>query len=173
MPSRPTENKRLERKSRLNVFSVYSEQPDVELLMQSVAERLKRFEAGEGGSREIATLSLYPVGWEDQDTERNVELLIAQWDIDSSEIIHSTRPALGPAIITFQHAVRRLTWWFLSPIVDQISRFNHSAARVIHSLFRQQSATNQQLNEMTARLAVAERTIVEMAKRIEDLEKAQ
>ena len=152
----------------MNVFSVYSEHADVELLMQSVAERLKRFEAGEGGSHDIAAFSLYPVGWEDQDTERNVELLIAQWDIDSSEIIHSTRPVLGPAIITFQHVVRRLTWWFLNPIVDQISRFNHSAARVIHGLFRQQCYTNQQLNEMATRLAAAENTIAEMAKRIEE-----
>jgi len=147
---------------------VYSEHADVELLMQSVAERLKRFEAGEGGSHDIAAFSLYPVGWEDQDTERNVELLIAQWDIDSSEIIHSTRPVLGPAIITFQHVVRRLTWWFLNPIVDQISRFNHSAARVIHSLFRQQCIINRQLNEMATRLAAAENTIAEMAKRIEE-----
>ena len=152
----------------MNVFSVYSEHADVELLMQSVAERLKRFEAGEGGSHDIAAFSLYPVGWEDQDTERNVELLIAQWDIDSSEIIHSTRPVLGPAIITFQHVVRRLTWWFLNPIVDQISRFNHSAARVIHSLFRQQCIINRQLNEMATRLAAAENTIAEMAKRIEE-----
>lgn len=171
MTSPPTGNKRLERKGRLNVFSVYSEQSDVELLMQSVAERLKRFEAGEGSSREIAAFSLYPVGWEDQDTERNVELLIAQWDIDGSEIIHSTRPVLGPAIITFQHIVRRLTWWFLNPIVDQISRFNHSAVRVIHSLYRQQCATNQQLSDMATRLAAAERTIAELTQRIEELEK--
>ena len=156
-----------------NVFNVRTDKPDVELLMQGVAERLRRFEAGEGGRDEIAALSLYPVGWEDHDAERNVELLIAQWDIDGQEIIHSNRPTLGPAIIAFQKIVRRLSWWFLNPIIDQVSQFNRTAARVIHSLYRQQRDTTQQLGEMAARLEAAERTITEMTKRIEELEKAQ
>lgn len=155
----------------MNIFSVHCEHPDVELLMQGVAERLQRFEAGEGGSREIAAFHLYPVGWEDQDAERNIEFLMAQGDIDSQEIIHSTRPTIGPAIITFQNIVRRLSWWFLDPIVAQVSQFNHTAARAIHSLFRQQSVTSQQLSDMTVRLEAAEGTIAEMARRIEQLER--
>lgn len=157
----------------MNVFSVHSKHPDVELLMQGVAERLQSFEAGEAGGREIAAFSLYPVGWEDQDTERNVELLVAQRDIDSQEIIHSNRPVFGPAIIAFQNLVRRLTWWFLNPVTDQISLFNRTAARVIHSLFRGQRDTTQQLGEMAARLEAAESTIVELTRRIEELEKVR
>jgi Mn-dependent DtxR family transcriptional regulator len=44
---------------------------------------------------------------------------------------------------------------------------------VIYSLYRQQRDTTQQLGEMAARLEAAERTITEMTKRIEELEKAQ
>jgi hypothetical protein len=156
-----------------NIFNVRTAKPDVELLMQGVAERVRRFEAGEGGDREIKVFSLYPVGWEDDDTESNVELLGAQWDIDSQEIIHSNHPIFGPTIIAFQSIVRRLTWWFLNPIIDQISQFNRTAARVIHSLFRQQHDATQQTTEITVRLEAAENTIAEMAKRIEELEKTQ
>ena len=155
-----------------NIFSVRTDKPDVELLMQGVAERLQRFEAGEGGDDEIAAFSLYPVGWQDHETERNVELLVAQWDIDSQEIIYSNRPLFGPAIITFQNIVRRLTWWFLNPVIDQISLFNRTAARVIHSLFREQRDTAQRLGEMAARLEAAESVIARLSRRIEELEKA-
>lgn len=156
-----------------NIFNVRVDKPDVELLMQGVAERLQRFEMGEGSDDEVATFSLYPIGWEDHDAERNLELLIAQWDIDGQEIIHSNRPVLGPAIIAFQKVVRRWSWWFLNPIIDQVSQFNHTAARVIYSLYRQQRDTTQQLGEMAARLEAAESTISEMTKRIEELEKVQ
>ncbi len=155
-----------------NIFSVRVDKPDVELLMQGVAERLQRFEQGQGSDREIAAFGLYPVGWQDGEAERNVELLVAQWDIDSQEIIHSNRPVFGPAIITFQSIVRRLTWWFLNPIVDQISQFNRTAARVIHSLFNQQRDSTQRLSDMSARLEAAESKIAQLTARIEELEKA-
>jgi hypothetical protein len=38
-----------------NVFNVRVDKPDVELLMQGVAERLRRFEMGEGSDDEVAT----------------------------------------------------------------------------------------------------------------------
>ena len=52
--------------------------------------------------------------------------------------IHSTRRTIGPWIIRFQLTVRRATWWFLEPILQQIRAFNRSTARTLDMLAGEQ-----------------------------------
>ena len=65
--------------------------------------------------------------------------LAHQSHIDGNAIIHSTRRTIGPWIIRFQLTVRRATWWFLEPILQQIRAFNRSTARTLDMLAGEQN----------------------------------
>ena len=73
-----------------------------------------------------------------------------QWDVDSSAVIQSTRPGLGPWIIRFQKLVRRLTWWYSEPIVQQIRVFQRNAASTAHGLAQNQHKLLARYEELAA-----------------------
>ncbi len=154
----------------MNIFSVYSEHPDVELLMQQVQEKLQRWERGEG--LEPLQLTALPFGHNDADWEQPVRLLSSQWDIDGGAIIHSTRPVLSRPIIVFQQIVRRLTWWYLEPILQQIRDFHLHTAQSVTGLFRRQQAQANELAEMTERLTRLEHIVHDLSQRLTELEGA-
>lgn len=117
----------------MSVFSVDTEAGDIEAVMDAVADVLRRWE---GGDTAGSSVSLFP-----RQSGRLCEQarqLQAQWNIDATAIIHSTRPRAGPWLVRFQILVRRLTWWFLEPVVQQIRRFQMNAAQVIEGLAQNQ-----------------------------------
>lgn len=79
--------------------------------------------------------------------------LMLRAQVDGNAIIHSTRPRLGPWLIRFQAAVRRVTWWFLEPILQQIRAFQVDSARAIGDLAREQDALQAQISDLRALLA--------------------
>jgi hypothetical protein len=138
----------------MNPFTVSTGLNDIEAVMDAVADALRRWEGG----GELS-LDLSPVSGKDERLGLQAHRLKLQYNIDSNAVIHSTRPGLGPWIIRFQTLVRRLTWWFLEPVVQQIRLFQMNTARVVDGL-----AKNQEL------LASQVAKIEDLVQRVEALE---
>jgi len=117
----------------MSVFSVHTDAGDVEAMMNSVAEALREWERGKS-----LPLDLSMTYDRSHRLAEDAHHLWHQWNLDGNAIVHSMRPRLGPWIIRFQLLVRRLTWWFLEPILQQIRQFQMNAARVIIELARNQ-----------------------------------
>lgn len=152
-----------------NVFSVAVNAKDVEVLMHAVAVALQRWEAGDALMLGLDTVSAIPGEGVSQSALLRLPL---ESQIDSDAIIHSTRATLGPWIIRFQRLVRRLTWWFTEPILQQIRGFQRHAAQAIVSLARDQEALRSRLDELQAddRLAALEKELADLRARIASLE---
>jgi hypothetical protein len=80
--------------------------------------------------------------------------LSTQWSIDSNAIVHSTRPKLGPWIIRFQQTVRRFTWWFTNPLLDQIVTFNSNVVRTINAVQTDLDRVGAETQTQTSRIDV-------------------
>ena len=103
----------------VNIFSVSSEKQDVQMLLGNVAEAIRRWEEGAPPSLDLSIM----LG-ETSKVGQRARQLKGQWNVNGSAIIQSTRPGLGPWIIRFQNLVRKLTWWYLEPIIQQIQVFS-------------------------------------------------
>ena len=117
----------------MSVFNVRANASDVEAMMDSVAEALLDWERGES-----LPLDLSMIYDHSNRLAEDAHNLWYQWNFDGNAVVHSMRPGLGPWIIRFQLLVRRLTWWFLEPILQQIRLFQMNAARLIIELARNQ-----------------------------------
>lgn len=113
----------------MTVFSVETSQEDVELVLRSVGDALRRWEDGD-----MSGLSLSRGHGDSIALLQRARQLRMQARIDRGAIIQSTRPNLGPLIIRFQHLVRRLTWWFTEPILQQVAAYELNSALVIEGL---------------------------------------
>jgi len=154
----------------LNLFSVYSQPPDVESLMRQVEQKLQQWENG----KDLGPLRLtaLPFGRNDADAEQMIGLLSSQWDVNSRAIIHSTRPVLSRPIIVFQRVVRRLTWWYLEPLLQQIRDFHLHVAKSVSHIFRRQQAQGDEFVELVQELKRLDQIILELSQRVGALEKA-
>lgn len=135
----------------MNIFSVSSDTQDIEILLGNTAEALKQWEGGDAPPLDLSIM-LGDAGKLNQQASR----LKGQWNINSWAVIQSTRPGLGPWVIRFQHLVRKLTWWYLEPIIQQIRGFQRNTALTVDGL-----AQNHE--ELL-------RTIAQQAERITELE---
>jgi hypothetical protein len=142
----------------LNIFSVSSDIQDVEVLLGNVAGAVRQWEGGE-----IVSLDLSLMLGEASQASQRAGRLKGQWNLNSWAIIQSTRPGLGPWIIRFQHLVRRATWWYLEPIIQQIRAFQMNAALVMDALAQNQAKALTNSQAQTAELAA-------LQKRVEALE---
>ncbi|MGH2537386.1 MAG: hypothetical protein ACRDHL_08340 [Candidatus Promineifilaceae bacterium] len=113
----------------MNIFNVSTESQDIEALLGQVGDQLRQWE---GGRRQPLDLSLM-LGAAGQGQERAARLK-TQWNLNGAAIVQSSRPRLGPWLIRFQHLVRRLTWWYLEPILLQLRAFQMNAAHTIAGL---------------------------------------
>ena len=113
----------------MNIFSVSSDTQDIEVLLGNVSDTLRQWEGGETPPLDLSIM-LGDAGKLNQQAAR----LKGQWNINSWEIIQSTRPGLGPWVIRFQHLVRKLTWWYLEPIIQQVRGFQRNTALTVDGL---------------------------------------
>ena len=152
----------------MNLFSAYSQPPDVELLMQQVEQKLQQWENGKdlGPFR----LTALPFGRNDADSEQMIGLLSSQWDINGRAIIHSTRPVLSRPIIVFQRVIRRLTWWYLEPLLQQIRDFHLQVAKSVSYVFRRQQAQSDEFVELVQEQRRLEQIVLELSQRLATLE---
>ncbi len=138
----------------MNVFQVHVDHQDIESMMGQVSAELARWESGADGPKTPFSM---PLGG-DADTTQAIALLQTSWNINSQAIIHSTRPRIGRHVIRFQQFVRRATWWFLEPIIQQVRAFNGNATRAIGGLFRRQNRMEERMAELVTRVEELENT---------------
>ena len=148
----------------MSVFSVHSGSADVEAVMGVLGDALRRWEGGEARPLDVSLLQ----GQVDRLTEGARQLTL-QWNIDGNAIIHSTRRR-GAWLIRFQIVVRRLTWWFLEPILQQIRLFQMNTAQVLDGVVRSQEALMAGLGDLPEeewknRLEALETSVAELRRR--------
>ena len=132
----------------LNIFSVSSDKQDVKVLLGNVTEAIHRWEGGEAPSLDLSMM-LGETGKISQQARH----LGGQWNINSAAVIQSTRPGLGPWIIRFQNLVRKLTWWSLEPIIQQIRVFQMNTALTADGLAQNQEQQLARHEDLVAELA--------------------
>ena len=91
--------------------------------------------------------------------------LKGQWNINSWAIIQSTRPGLGPWVIRFQHLVRKLTWWYLEPIIQQIRAFQQNNALTVDGLAQGHEELLRTVQQQAARIEALEKQMAELKKK--------
>lgn len=147
----------------MNIFSVSSDVQDVEVLLGNVADALQRWEGGERSSLDLTVM----LG-ESGQVSKQATRLKGQWNINSGAIIQSTRPKLGPWIIRFQHLVRKLTWWFSEPMIQQIRTFQMNSARTIDRLAQNQESVLSHSQAQSAEIAALEKRIEALEKQLDN-----
>jgi hypothetical protein len=151
--------------SELNIFSVSSDVQDVEVLLGNVADALQQWEGGERPSLDLTVL-LGQSGQVSQQANR----LKGQWNLNSWSVIQSTRPGVGPWIIRFQHLVRKLTWWYLEPIIQQIRTFQMNTALTIDKLAQNQEGVLSHSQAQAAEIAALEKRIEALEAQLKERE---
>ena len=151
----------------MSVFSVHSGSADVEAVMGALGDAVRRWEGGEARPLDLGLLR----GQTDRLTEGARQLTL-QWNIDGNAIIHSTRRR-GAWLIRFQIVVRRLTWWFLEPILQQIRLFQMNTAHVLDGLLRSQEALTSHLGDLPgvewkSRLEALETSVAELQRQMNE-----
>lgn len=139
----------------MSLLPVSSSANDVEELMAAVGDELRQ-EDGASAPPDLPAAGKALLS--------QARLLRLQWNVDGSAIIHSTRPRLGPWLVRFQLLVRRLTWWFLEPILQQVRLFQMNAARLGEGLARQQEHLEQQVEALAAQVEALQRRVEELEK---------
>lgn len=146
----------------MSVFSVQANGGDVEVIMRTVGEAVRRWEGGDALPLDLA--------WVQRREERLLQQarqLRFQATLDGNAIIHSTRPRLGPWIIRFQQFVRRVTWWFFEPILQQIRTFQLNTAQVMEALAENQETLLLELQRLAPPNTAAEASSPSIAPEIE------
>lgn len=113
----------------MSVFSVEESSDDVELVLRAVGDAVRRWEGGEA-----LGLVLFGRRPPDDILLQRARQLRLQARIDREAVIHSTRPHIGPLVIRFQRLVRRLTWWFSEPMLQQIAAYQLNNALLVEGL---------------------------------------
>ena len=146
----------------MNKISVDSDVQDVEVLLDNVAEGVRQWEGGEAPPLDLS-LMLGDAGRVSQRASR----LKSQWNINSWSIIQSTRPRIGPWIIRFQHFVRKITWWYPEPIIQQIRAFQMNSALTADALAQNQEQILSHSAAQAAEIAELKERVAALEARLE------
>ncbi len=131
----------------MNIFSVSADEQDVEVLLGNVNKALQAWESGKTLPLDLSLL-LHETG----KVKQQAAQLRSQWQIDGQAVILSNRPGIGPWVIRFQQLVRRFTWWFMEPILQQIRAFQRNTAVAITDLVNSQEDLIQTGQDQAAEL---------------------
>lgn len=120
---------------------------DVPRMMTRVATTLQR--AGRTPKGATGVMHLAAEG----DEEVPVGVVRSKADISIDSPSGSARPVIGPAILFGKRVVRRGLRWYMAPIVEEQSRFNHSMLDLVESLRLQQEQLRADLDDLREQLA--------------------
>jgi hypothetical protein len=115
---------------------------DVPVMMTRVQLALSRAAREDGGASSVHFIS--PDG-EDSDLSYLRRSATISLDFHSG----SSRPVIGPVVLAAKRTLRRALRWYLAPIVEQQSRFNHATLDLIEKA----RLENEQLRSRLAELA--------------------
>ena len=155
----------------MSVIRVNARRSDVEDTMRAVADALRQWEEHQRVSPDAGTAPDRSKG-----LVKQVHQLVLQSNIDGSAIIHSTRPGVGPWIIRFQMIVRRLTWWFLEPILQQIRLFGMNTTRAFEKVAEDQervTARTSAVADLARRLDGVEEALVTLQRRMDEADERE
>lgn len=120
---------------------------DVPQMMTRVATTLRRAARSPQGA--VGVMHLAAEG----DDEVPVGTVRTKADISIEFPSGSARPVVGPAILFGKRVVRRGLRWYLGPIIEEQSRFNHSVLDLLEGLRLQQERLRADLDDLRDRLA--------------------
>ena len=120
---------------------------DVPQMMTRVATTLRRAARTPEGA--VGVMHLAAEG----DDEVPVGIVRAKADISIEFPSGSARPVVGPAILVAKRMVRRGLRWYLAPIIEEQSRFNHSVLDLLEGLRLQQERLRADLDDLRERVA--------------------
>jgi hypothetical protein len=120
---------------------------DVPRMMTRVATTLQRAARTPQGAAGVVHLAA------EGDDEVPVGTVRAGADISIEFPSGSARPVVGPAILFAKRLVRRGLRWYLAPVVEEQSRFNHSVLDLLESLRLQQERLRSDLDDLRERVA--------------------
>lgn len=146
----------------MNIFTVDSEEADVEELLNNVKTAVSQWESGQK-----LTLDLSHMLGESGKVGQKARDLRTSWQIDTNAIIKSNRPGIGAAIIKFQQFVRRGTWWFMEPIVQQIRTFQRKTAVSVSDLATNQDLILAELKSKSEELEALKETVAKLKAQLE------
>jgi hypothetical protein len=119
---------------------------DVPRMMTRVATTLTR--AARSAQGAVGVMHLAAEG----DDEVPVGVVRSKADITIEFPSGSARPVVGPAILLAKRVVRRGLRWYLAPIMEEQSRFNHSVLDLLESLRLQQERLRSDLDALRERM---------------------
>jgi hypothetical protein len=120
---------------------------DVPRMMTRVATTLQRAARTPKGA--VGVMHLAAEG----DEEIPVGFVRTKADISIDAPSGSARPVIGPAILFGKRVVRRGLRWYMAPIIEEQSRFNHSMLDLVESLRLQQERLRADLDDLREQLA--------------------
>ena len=120
---------------------------DVPQMMTRVATTLRRAARSPQGAAGVMHLAA------EGDDEVPVGTVRTKADISIEFPSGSARPVIGPAILFAKRAVRRGLRWYLAPIIEEQSRFNHSVLDLIEGLRQQQERLRADVDDLRDRVA--------------------
>jgi hypothetical protein len=120
---------------------------DVPRMMTRVATTLQRAARTPQGAAGVVHLAA------EGDDEVPVGTVRAGADISIEFPSGSARPVVGPAILFAKRLVRRGLRWYLAPVVEEQSRFNHSVLDLLECLRLQQERLRSDLDDLRERVA--------------------
>jgi hypothetical protein len=120
---------------------------DVPRMMTRVATTLQRAARTPQGAAGVVHLAA------EGDDEVPVGTVRAGADISIEFPSGSARPVVGPAILFAKRLVRRGLRWYLAPVVEEQSRFNHSVLDLLEGLRLQQERLRSDLDDLRERVA--------------------
>jgi hypothetical protein len=80
----------------------------------------------------------------------NVALMRAGWEINPWAVAPAGPGALGRAFDFGQRALRRLSWWYTRPQIEQASAFNGAVVRATEALLARVLRLSQRIHQLEA-----------------------
>jgi hypothetical protein len=118
---------------------------DVPRMMTRVATTLARAARSPEGAAGVMHLAA------EGDDEVPVGVVRTLADISIEFPSGSARPVIGPTILLAKRLVRRSLRWYIAPIVQEQSRFNHQVLDLLESLRLQQEKLRADVDDLIER----------------------
>jgi len=131
-------------------------------VINAIADALKRNEQGDAPDKECSDSVTGSEALTANDTylQSNLQTMYTSWSIDPLRVeLPSDQRLISRLRVHLQHAIRRLTRWYLFPPWIQANEFHASLVRVIEVLLARQQHLQQQINDYHYRLQATEQQL--------------
>jgi hypothetical protein len=130
--------------------------------IKAITEALQQDERGQAPDCEGRDVGVQAEALDSSDTylQSNLQTMYTSWSIDPLRVeLPSDQRLISRLRVHLQHAIRRLTRWYLFPPWIQANEFHASLVRVIEVLLARQQHLQQQINDYHYRLQATEQQL--------------